>query len=161
SVSQVVGYVPGVGARGYLVDQLLGGAFGYGFTRNVVDGYRFLTMNYRPGDEIVVVGYSRGAYTARSIVGMLSQVGLLRADAVDEGLLCEAERVYRLKPPTPRRVAAAERAVERTPPGSWRRRRADAVLRRGDEVRAAKGTFKAAHGHAVPVRFLGVFDTVG
>ncbi|MCA5892462.1 DUF2235 domain-containing protein [Isoptericola sp. NEAU-Y5] len=161
SVSQVVGYVPGVGARGYLVDQLLGGAFGYGFTRNVVDGYRFLTMNYRPGDEIVVVGYSRGAYTARSIVGMLSQVGLLRADAVDEGLLCEAERVYRLKPPTPRRVAAAERAVERTRPGSWRRRRADAVLRRGDEVRAAKATFKAAHGHAVPVRFLGVFDTVG
>ncbi|MFE5311019.1 DUF2235 domain-containing protein [Isoptericola sp. NPDC056605] len=160
-VEQVVGYVAGVGARGYLVDQLLGGAFGYGFTRNVVDGYRFLTMNYEPGDEIVVLGYSRGAYTARSVVGMLSQVGLLTVEAQDDGLLCEAERVYRLRPPTARRVARAERTVARTRPGSWRRRRAEALLRRGEEVRAEKRAFRAEHGIEVPVRFLGVFDTVG
>jgi|GEM_PF-687540 len=160
-VEQIVGYVAGVGARGYLVDTLLGGAFGYGFTRNVVDGYRFLAMNYEPGDEVYVLGYSRGAYTARSVVGMLSQVGLLTADATDAGLLHEAERVYRLKPPPPRRIARAERTVSRTRPGSWRRRRAEAVLRRGDEVRAAKERFRAAHAIEVPVRFLGVFDTVG
>lgn len=160
-VEQIVGYVAGVGARGYLVDTLLGGAFGYGFTRNVVDGYRFLAMNYEPGDEVYVLGYSRGAYTARSVVGMLSQVGLLTPEATDAGLLHEAERVYRLKPPTPRRVARAERTVARTRPGSWRRRRAEAVLGRGEEVRAAKERFRAEHGIEVPVRFLGVFDTVG
>ncbi|MGF0116001.1 DUF2235 domain-containing protein [Promicromonospora sp. Marseille-Q5078] len=160
-VEQIVGYVAGVGARGYLVDTLLGGAFGYGFTRNVVDGYRFLAMNYEPGDEVYVLGYSRGAYTARSVVGMLSQVGLLTTEAQDAGLLCEAERVYRLKPPTPRRVARAERTAARTRPGSWRRRRAEAVLRLGDEVRAEKERFRAEHGIKVPVRFLGVFDTVG
>ncbi|MCK9792353.1 DUF2235 domain-containing protein [Isoptericola sp. 4D.3] len=160
-VEQVVGYVAGVGARGYLVDQLLGGAFGYGFTRNVVDGYRFLAMNYEPGDEIVVLGYSRGAYTARSVVGMLSQVGLLTPQAQDAGLLCEAERVYRLKPPTARRVARAERTVARTRPGSWRRRRAEAVLGLGDEVRETKERFRSEHATTVPVHFLGVFDTVG
>ncbi|MGW8568369.1 DUF2235 domain-containing protein [Isoptericola sp. NPDC055881] len=160
-VEQLVGYVGGVGARGYLVDQLLGGAFGFGFTRNVVDGYQFLAMSYEPGDEIVVLGYSRGAYTARSVVGMLSQVGLLTPEATDAGLLHEAERVYRLKPPTPRRVARAERTVHRTREGSWRRRRAEALLRRCDEVKAEKERFRAAHGIRVPVRFLGVFDTVG
>lgn len=160
-VEQVVGYVAGVGARGYLVDQLLGGAFGYGFTRNVVDGYRFLSMNYEPGDEIVVLGYSRGAYTARSVVGMLSQVGMLTPEATDAGLLCEAERVYRLKPPAPRRVARARRTVARTRPGSWRRRRAEAVLRAVDVVRETKERFRAEHAREVPVRFLGVFDTVG
>ncbi|MFD6177142.1 MULTISPECIES: DUF2235 domain-containing protein [unclassified Isoptericola] len=160
-VEQIVGYVAGVGARGYLADQLLGGAFGYGFTRNVVDGYRFLAMNYERGDEIVVLGYSRGAYTARSVVGMLSQVGLLTPEATDDGLLHEAERVYRLKPPSPRRVAWAERTTARAKPGSWRYRRAAAVLGRGGEVAAEKARFRAAHGIEVPVRFLGVFDTVG
>jgi uncharacterized protein (DUF2235 family) len=133
-VVQVVGYVGGVGSRGYKVDQLLGGAFGYGFTRNVVEGYRFLAMSYAPGDEIVVLGYSRGAYTARSVVGMISQVGLLTPEAVDAGLLCEAERVYRLRTDDPAEA---------------------------DAVKREKARFKAEHSWDAPVRFLGVFDTVG
>ncbi len=133
---QVVGYVGGVGSRGYTVDRLLGGAFGYGFTRNVVEGYRFLATSYEPGDEIVVLGYSRGAYTARSVVGMVSQVGLLTPEAVDAGLLCEAERVYRLRPSRPDGEEAAAVARE-------------------------KARFKSEHSWDAPVRFLGVFDTVG
>ncbi|WP_402464136.1 DUF2235 domain-containing protein [Isoptericola aurantiacus] len=129
---QVVGYVGGVGAHGYLVDRLLGGAFGYGLTRNVVDGYRFLAANYVPGDEIHVVGYSRGAYTARSVVGMIAQVGLLTPESVDAGLLDDAERTYRL------RDAAGRTAA-----------------------REAKAAFRAAHSYDVRVRFLGVYDTVG
>ncbi|AEG43634.1 DUF2235 domain-containing protein [Isoptericola variabilis] len=134
---QVVGYVGGVGSRGYTLDRLVGGAFGYGFTRNVVEGYRFLAMNYAPGDEIVVIGYSRGAYTARSVVGMISQVGLLTPEAVDAGLLCEAERVYRLRADDGADGPAAE------------------------AVRREKARFKAEHSWDAPVRFLGVFDTVG
>ncbi|MDF2807284.1 MAG: hypothetical protein K0S43_2230, partial [Cellulosimicrobium sp.] len=73
-VQQMVFSVEGVGAQGYLVDRLLGGAFGYGLTRNVVAGYRHLALNYEPGDEIYVFGFSRGAYTARSVVGMVATV---------------------------------------------------------------------------------------
>ncbi|GAA1713201.1 hypothetical protein GCM10009809_06670 [Isoptericola hypogeus] len=160
-VVQLVFYVGGVGAHGYLVDQLLGGAFGYGITRNVIDGYRSLAMAYEPGDQIVVVGYSRGAYTARSVVGMISQVGLLEPEAADAGLLSEAERVYRMHPPSPRRLARAERVARRARPGSWRRRRAELVLARVADVAQAKARFRAEHGRVVDVDFLGVFDTVG
>ncbi|MCL1869126.1 MAG: DUF2235 domain-containing protein [Promicromonosporaceae bacterium] len=94
-VQQVVEYIAGVGSHGYLADRLLGGAFGYGFTSNVVDGYRFLALNYVPGDEIVVLGFSRGAYTARSVVGMISAVGLMTPEALIDSRLSEAEAAYR------------------------------------------------------------------
>jgi uncharacterized protein (DUF2235 family) len=104
---QIVEYVGGVGSRGYLVDRLLGGAFGYGITRNVVDGYRFLALNYEPGDELVVLGYSRGAYTARSVVGMISTVGMLTPEALLADKLGEAEAAYRdLTPQRAERQAA-------------------------------------------------------
>lgn len=115
-VQQVVEYISGVGSRGYLVDRLLGGAFGYGFTRNVVDGYRFLAINYEPGDEIVVLGYSRGAYTARSVVGMISSVGLLTPKALIEDRLCQAEAAYRHLGPD-RAQRQAEFREEHSRPG--------------------------------------------
>jgi uncharacterized protein (DUF2235 family) len=103
---QVVEYVAGVGSRGYLTDRLLGRAFGHGFTNNVVDGYRFLALNYEPGDEIVVLGYSRGAYTARSVVGMISAVGLLTPESIVGNRLREAEAAYRdLSPQRAARLA--------------------------------------------------------
>ncbi|ROS76872.1 DUF2235 domain-containing protein [Cellulomonas sp. PhB143] len=96
-VEQVVFTVGGVGAGGYTVDRLLGGAFGYGLTQHVVDGYRVLALNYEPGDEVYVFGFSRGAYTARSIVGMTAAVGLLRPGAVLQNRLRDAERLYRAR----------------------------------------------------------------
>src|SRR5512140_2213884 len=74
-VSQLVYYVSGVGAGSYGADRLLGGAFGFGLFHNVIASYRFLAQNYDPGDEIFVVGFSRGAYTARSLAGMVAKVG--------------------------------------------------------------------------------------
>ncbi len=56
---------------------MLGGAFGFGLSQNVISSYRFLAQNYEPGDEIFIVGFSRGAYTARSLAGMIGRVGLL------------------------------------------------------------------------------------
>ncbi|KAJ7580383.1 hypothetical protein C8J56DRAFT_1103394 [Mycena floridula] len=47
---------------------------------HVMDGYEFLMQNYIPGDRICLFGFSRGAYTARSLAGMISKVGLLPAD---------------------------------------------------------------------------------
>lgn len=72
---QVVFYDKGVGTAGRW-DRLKGGLFGSGLEDNVVDGYRFLANNYEPGDEIYVFGFSRGAYTARSLAGFVGAVGL-------------------------------------------------------------------------------------
>ena len=72
---QLVYYVSGVGAGSYAADRLLGGAFGFGLFHNVIACYRFLAQNYEPGDEIFIVGFSRGAYTARSVAGMVGGSG--------------------------------------------------------------------------------------
>ncbi|MEM6456391.1 MAG: DUF2235 domain-containing protein [Acidobacteriota bacterium] len=75
-VHQIVFYDKGVGT-GRGLDRITGGAFGTGLNDNIVDAYRFLVHNHRTGDEIYLIGYSRGAYTVRSVAGMLGRVGLL------------------------------------------------------------------------------------
>lgn len=77
--SQIVLYHEGVGnARG--LARMLGGAFGWGLSRNVRACYRFLVDNYHPGDELYLFGFSRGAYTVRSLAGMIRNSGLLRSE---------------------------------------------------------------------------------
>jgi uncharacterized protein (DUF2235 family) len=76
---QVVWYDTGVGT-GNLVDKVIGGALGAGLAENVQEAYRFLVTNYKSEDEIFLLGFSRGAYTARSIAGMIRKCGILRRD---------------------------------------------------------------------------------
>lgn len=87
SERQVVWYDPGIGtegsakavtALGRKLTKIAGLAFGYGLKHNVTLGYRFLMENYEPGDRIFLLGFSRGAYTARALAGFLYQLGLLR-----------------------------------------------------------------------------------
>src|ERR1700733_4290212 len=66
AIPQIVYYHPGVGT-GNGVDRLLGGGLGLGLSQNVRDAYAFLANNYVPGDEIFLLGFSRGAYTARTL----------------------------------------------------------------------------------------------
>lgn len=75
-VDQIVFYDEGVGTSGGL-DKLTGGAFGRGIERNVRDIYRFLSYNYEAGDEIFLFGFSRGAFTVRTLAGFMNRVGLL------------------------------------------------------------------------------------
>ena len=72
---QVVYYDEGVGTDGG--DSLTGGIFGAGLLRNLSDAYRFIIFNHAPGDEIYIFGFSRGAYTARSLAGLLATSGLV------------------------------------------------------------------------------------
>jgi uncharacterized protein (DUF2235 family) len=72
-VYQLVYYASGVGAGSFAADRLLGGAFGFGLFHNVIACYRFLAQNYEPGDDIFIIGFSRGAYTARSVAGMVGR----------------------------------------------------------------------------------------
>src|SRR6476469_2903823 len=96
-VYQLVYYVSGVGAGSYAADRMLGGAFGFGLFHNVVACYRLLAQNYEPGDEIFIVGFSRGAYTARSVAGMVSRVGLLTKLSLVQERLPEAVHRYQQK----------------------------------------------------------------
>ena len=74
---QVKTYLPGVGT-GSRIEKILAGITGAGVTSNVLTGYNYLAQNYEPGDQIYVFGFSRGAYTARAIAGLIGDHGLLR-----------------------------------------------------------------------------------
>ena len=92
-------YDKGVGTRWY--DHIRGGAFGFGLSLNIRQGYKFLIDHYEPGDEVYVFGFSRGAYSARSLVGLLRNCGLLRhehcteAEPDDNPCLVDAYHLYR------------------------------------------------------------------
>jgi len=75
---QVLHYEAGVGTR--RGERFLGGGFGVGLSRNVQDCYRFLVDCYEPGDKLYFFGFSRGAYTARSTVGLVRNAGILRPE---------------------------------------------------------------------------------
>jgi uncharacterized protein (DUF2235 family) len=74
---QIVYYESGVGTGG-IFDRFVGGFAGYGIKRNIERAYRFLANNYRDGDEIWCFGFSRGAFTVRSLIGLINTVGLVR-----------------------------------------------------------------------------------
>src|SRR5690606_3448985 len=60
-IPQIVFYGAGVGTHNF-IDQITGGAFGVGISRNVRDAYRFIVHNYEEGDELYFFGFSRGAF---------------------------------------------------------------------------------------------------
>jgi uncharacterized protein (DUF2235 family) len=72
-IPQIVNYHFGVGSQGGKIS----GTTGEGLGANVRDAYSFLANNYHVGDEIFLLGFSRGAFTARSIAGLISEIGLL------------------------------------------------------------------------------------
>ena len=93
-VPQVVFYDWGVGSEGG-AEKFSGGISGVGINKNIKDAYRFLVHNYETGDEICFLGFSRGAYTARSTVGMIRNVGVLQKRFAD--LIPRAFAIYRQK----------------------------------------------------------------
>ncbi len=133
-VSTVNWYDPGVGAQWF--ERIRCGVFGFGLSRNIREGYKFLVDHYEEGDEIYLLGFSRGAYTARSLAGLIRKIGLLRRehaprqDADDNPRIVEGYEIYRKRDDTPD-TPVAER-------------------------------FKAAYcWQSVGIKFLGVWDTVG
>jgi uncharacterized protein (DUF2235 family) len=74
--AQLLHYQAGVGTRRR--EHLLGGGFGVGLSRNVQECYRFLVDNYERGDKLYFFGFSRGAFSARSTVGLVRNSGILR-----------------------------------------------------------------------------------
>jgi len=129
-VRQVTFYDKGVGTAGG-TDAIKGGAFGAGLIANIMDGYRFIANNHVPEDEIYIFGFSRGAYTARSLAGVIGLAGLLAPQDLGEGLL----NVIRICQ--------------------------DDALRDAEQKRAAIEGLELAPRREAAIRCLGVWDTVG
>ncbi|ORY69776.1 uncharacterized protein BCR38DRAFT_502653 [Pseudomassariella vexata] len=80
---QVIYYQSGVGSRTGTVDRLTGGAFGVGISENIREAYSYVCANYVDGDDIILIGFSRGAFTARSVAGMIADLGLLTREGME------------------------------------------------------------------------------
>lgn len=95
---QSIYYDSGVGTGLSRLDRFIGGALGAGLSTNVRQAYRYLSAVYQPGDEICVFGFSRGAYTARSLVGYIAASGLLKREHCTEANESAAWAYYRIPP---------------------------------------------------------------
>ena len=131
---QVASYDPGLGTGLF---GFFGKAFGIGISRNIQESYKFLVKQYEMGDQIYLFGYSRGAYTVRSLSGFTNMFGIL-AEPQDD-LIEEAYNIYQ-KGVNPR--TEIDRTLQE------RRENAEAFRKR----------------HAASpckITFIGVWDTVG
>ncbi len=90
-IVQMAKYIHGVGDSSNVIRKAVGGIFGAGMIQRIVRGYTFLSRNYEEGDDIVIVGFSRGAYTARALGGLIVSQGLLA-----KRLTTDKERAYTL-----------------------------------------------------------------
>jgi uncharacterized protein (DUF2235 family) len=93
--SQIAYYDDGVGTSSFKLLAYLGGIFGVGLKRNVIDIYSFCSRNYAEGDKIYGFGFSRGAFTIRVVAGFIARVGLVRYDGNEAHLARDAEIAYR------------------------------------------------------------------
>lgn len=93
---QIAYYDDGVGTSSFMPLAVLGGVFGFGLKRNVLDLYRFACRNYQPGDRIFGFGFSRGAFTIRIVAGFIARQGLVPYHGNEAQLARDAVAAYRL-----------------------------------------------------------------
>jgi uncharacterized protein (DUF2235 family) len=127
---QIIFYDQGVGT-GNKLDRLSGGAFGEGLDDNILDAYRFLVANYEPNDAIYLFGFSRGAFTARSIGGMIRKCGIIKRTSIDRYV--EARDLYK----DPKVHPDDEKALK------------------------FRTAHSCCGKDSIAIRFIGVWDTVG
>jgi uncharacterized protein (DUF2235 family) len=111
-VPQIVFYNEGVGTGGDLLDTIGGGIFGWGLDRAIQHAYQFLCLNYEVGDRIYLFGFSRGAYTVRSLAGLIYNVGLLNRPHIrktPEAYQFYQDRSEDTKPSSPQAKAFRDR----------------------------------------------------
>lgn len=147
-VEQITHYDDGVGTDDLLWLRLLGGAFGWGLSRNIRSAYAFLAMNYELGDRIFLFGFSRGAYTVRSLAGMISRCGLLKREEV---INAGRQRKKVLK-----RILKAYRSAKTV---NTSQKQTDA-----EKAKCVREALEIGdlcfHSDPVPIHFIGVWDTV-
>uniref|UniRef100_Q07NP8 T6SS Phospholipase effector Tle1-like catalytic domain-containing protein n=1 Tax=Rhodopseudomonas palustris (strain BisA53) TaxID=316055 RepID=Q07NP8_RHOP5 len=144
---QVASYDDGVGTSNFKPLAILGGAFGYGLRRNVINLYKFACRNFKAeGDEIFAFGFSRGAFTIRVTIGLILDQGLISAADISESELDkQAQQAYN---------AYHKRRFHTNWGLMWRAFKG--LLNKGAETQT-----QIPPGREMPViRFLGLWDTV-
>ncbi|HLH94234.1 MAG TPA: DUF2235 domain-containing protein [Xanthobacteraceae bacterium] len=121
AIAQIAKYLNGVGDSDNFLVKALGGTLGAGLITRIVRGYTFLSRNYADGDDIFLLGFSRGAYTARALAGLVATKGLLDARKLD---LTDKEMAYRLGAA----VWFQYRAAARQQDANWLAKLEDAVV---------------------------------
>lgn len=94
-IPQIVFYDDGVGADSNGLQRKLEGMVGMGIDNLIYEAYRFICINYEEGDELCLFGFSRGAFTVRSVAGLIEKAGLLTRDKVHHAP--KAIKAYREK----------------------------------------------------------------
>jgi uncharacterized protein (DUF2235 family) len=145
-VPQVAIYDDGVGTESFKPLKLLAGATGYGLGRNVRQLYKELCRIYDPGDRIFLFGFSRGAFTVRTLAGLICTCGIINARA---GSQSSAEVFEQ----TVRKAYRAYRSRYRTVVMEWLRGKPS-----GEPAARFKAEF--AHPGDARIAFIGVWDTV-
>lgn len=150
---QTLLYIDGVGtgtddksALGKWISKIGGGLFGWGLNRTIKTAYRDLCKIYRPGDKIMIFGFSRGAYTARSLTGMIRKCGILNDPTpvnLDRAFRLYRKRGVRNMPDAPRIRLQRQKLSPR-----FATSQADILTRQNDSG-------------LVRISYLGVWDTVG
>jgi Uncharacterized alpha/beta hydrolase domain (DUF2235) len=133
---QLAYYSTGLGTK--FGEKISGGLFGAGIDTAITSAYEWLMDHYIPGDDIFIFGFSRGAYTARSLAGFISKCGLLQGGA-PLGVNQLFARYRRAGQRTIRDLIAAPDHKDFSFEEGW-------MLK---------------YAQAVPIKFIGVFDTVG
>ena len=108
NAGQLPFYDDGVGSEGNVLLRVAGGAFGLGLWTEIKEGYTAIAHVYEQGDDVYLFGFSRGAYTARSLGGMIAAAGLPTA-TFDDNLVDLAFNAYRDKDDRAEILAAQER----------------------------------------------------
>lgn len=141
--SQRVYYHTGVGTDGGAVERYIGGGIGEGLDKNIISAYYWLATNYQPSDKIWLFGFSRGAYTVRSLGGMIARCGLLNAAQAGTGDDKVWEDINTL-------FAHYRQPVGSVPPIIASVGRPFYSVATGDPTKGS-----------IPVYFIGVWETVG
>ena len=145
---QITYYDDGIGTASIRWLRLLQGAFGWGISRNIREAYMFLVMNYKHGDRVFLFGFSRGAFTVRSLAGMIGRCGLIQRDKLiqagshqkQECMLRRVLHAYR----STRKIECAKQGIR---------------TEREKHIRKALGLCDLAP-RSIPIHFIGVWDTV-
>jgi uncharacterized protein (DUF2235 family) len=143
---------PGIIARAVM--KLGGGAFGWGLNSNIKRAYTALCEQYEEGDEIFVFGFSRGAYTARSLVGMIRKCGILAQPSAQN--VDAAFALYRKSGPENHPDALHTLSTRRRLSPRAATSQQDLEWRMLNPWPGDKDGF-----HKVEIAYVGVWDTVG
>lgn len=168
-VPQIVYYDEGVGVGSEvgrvpdLATRVWGGALGRGLDRKIERAYQFLVLNFDPGDDIFIFGFSRGAYTARSLCGLIRKCGIVKRDCFYR--IPEAIDHYRgpLHPASPEMVQFRQSYTHRLAAGPEDYDRLEIVAPEADErsIETRADLFQYRPDRTYRMMFAGIWDTVG